>query len=111
MATSMIKTTSVSLISDGFVSNNANVTITSQRSLKLEGGQLANTHICFTVSSELPKYTSLLKANNQYSWFYVDAYNFADNDGHLFNRHGNRNTGIQNMTVLPAGEYRIELPY
>lgn len=100
------------MVSDGFVSNNANVTITSQRSLKLKGNTLANSHICFTVSSELPKYTSLLKANDQYSWSTVDEYNLSgDEDGKRYNRHSNRNTGIQNLTVLPAGEYRIELPY
>lgn len=109
MATSTIGNTSGGLITDGFISNNPNVSITSQSSLKMRS-RLINSVVQITVSADLPRYTSLFKPKENIAWGGID-YLFLDTKGNLFQRHPNYGTGVQTtINGLVAGDYTLVIP-
>jgi hypothetical protein len=109
MATSTIENTSGGLITDGFISNNPNVLITSQSSFTMRG-RLINSVVHITVSADQPKYTSLFKPKEHIAWGGID-YIFLDTKGNLFQRHPNYSTGVQTtINGLVAGDYTLIIP-
>jgi hypothetical protein len=99
------------IVSDGFESNNANVTITFQRSTKVGNGYLTNNYVAISTTSDLPAQTSLFKPKNTSKWSGVTAYYFKDNGDHMFRRNADGSVGIKTNSSLPAGDYRIFFAY
>lgn len=109
MATSTIGNTSGGLITDGFISNNPNVSIGSQSSFTMRG-HLINSILHINVSADLPQYTSLVKTKDNIAWSNI-RYKFFDIEGNAYERHPNPSIGVQTTSSgLVAGDYTLVIP-
>jgi hypothetical protein len=109
MATSTIENTSGGLITDGFVTSNPSVLITSQSSIKMRD-RLINSVVNITVSADIPRYTVLITPKDDILWDAIN-YEFLDIYGNQLQRHQSRWTGIQTMgNGLAAGNYTLIIP-